>query len=213
MSQAPDSFVDMMTTPRMRTGKDIVVGLDSGTTATKAIAWSADGAVLGQGRSVIRIYSPAPDWYEQNAEDWWRSACAALQQLWRKVDPGEVAAIAIACQRETFVPLGQNGEPVRPAIVWLDQRCHEEVAWLTDRVGGNRIHQITGKPPDIAPAVYRIAWMLRHEKERFRRTGILPMCMRIWCGGSPARCARAGQARTRWGSSIWNGTNGRPRFY
>ena len=54
--------------------------------------------------------------------------------------------------------------------MWLDQRCEAEVAWLTDRVGSERIHRITGKPPDVAPVAYRIAWMLRHEEELFRRT-------------------------------------------
>jgi sugar (pentulose or hexulose) kinase len=157
----------------MRSGKDIVIGLDSSTTATKAIAWTLDGAVAGQGRSAIPLLSPAHGRYEQNAEDWWRSACEALRQLCRQVNADDIAAIAISNQRETFVPLAADGEPVRPAIVWLDQRCEEEVEWLSARVGGKRVmHQITGKPPDLAPVAYRIAWMLRHEKERFRRTAI-----------------------------------------
>ena len=152
--------------------KHIVIGLDSSTTATKAIAWKADGTIVGQGRSPIPLLSPAPDCYEQNPEDWWRSACEALRQLVQQVDPTAVAAISISNQRETFVPLAQNGEPVRPAIVWLDQRCEEEVAWLARQVGSERIHQITGKPPDMAPVAYRIAWMLRHENELFRRTAM-----------------------------------------
>jgi xylulokinase len=156
----------------MSTGKDIVVGLDSSTTATKAIAWKPDGTLAGQGRSPIPLLSPAHNWYEQNPEDWWRSACEALRELFRHVNPNDIAAISISNQRETFVPLAQDGQPVRPAIVWLDQRCEDEVPWLTDRVGKERIHQITGKPPDLAPVAYRIAWMLRNEKELFRRTAM-----------------------------------------
>jgi xylulokinase len=156
----------------VHTEKDIVVGLDSSTTATKAIAWKPDGKVAGQGRSPIPLLSPAHNRYEQNPEDWWRSACEALQELFRQVDSSRVAAIAIANQRETFVPLAEDGEPVRPAIVWLDQRCEDDVAWLTGRVGSERMHQITGKPPDLAPVAYRIAWMLRHEEELFRRTAM-----------------------------------------
>lgn len=152
--------------------KDIVVGLDSSTTATKAIAWRPDGTVAGQGRSAIPLLSPAHNRYEQNPEDWWHSACEALGDLLRQVDAASVAAIAISNQRETFAPLGEDGQPVRPAIVWLDQRCEEEVAWLTDRVGAERIHQITGKPPDLAPVAYRIAWMLRNERDLFRRTAM-----------------------------------------
>lgn len=158
----------------VRTGKenDVVIGLDSSTTATKAIAWRRDGTIAGQGRSPVPLLSPANNWYEQNPEEWWRSACSALQQLFQYVAPTQVAATAIANQRETFVPLGPSGAPVRPAIVWLDQRCEEEVAWLADRVGHERIHQITGKPPDMAPVAYRIAWMLRHERELVDRTAM-----------------------------------------
>lgn len=153
----------------MQTGKSVVIGLDSSTTATKAIAWRQDGTIAGPGRSPIPLLSPADNRYEQDAKDWWRSACVALRELFQQVAPADVAAISIASQRETFVPLGQDGDPVRPAIVWLDQRCEEEVAWLAGRVGSERIHRITGKPPDMAPVAYRIAWMLRREEEPFRR--------------------------------------------
>ena len=153
----------------MQTGKSVVIGLDSSTTATKAIAWRQDGTIAGRGRSPIPLLSPADNRYEQDAKDWWRSACVALRELFQQVAPADVAAISIASQRETFVPLGQDGDPVRPAIVWLDQRCEEEVAWLAGRVGSERIHRITGKPPDMAPVAYRIAWMLRREEEPFRR--------------------------------------------
>lgn len=156
----------------MSAGKDIVVGLDSSTTATKAIAWTADGAIAGQGRSPIPLASPRHNWYEQDPEDWWRSACEALRELCTQVDPAAIVAIAISNQRETFVPLARDGQPVRPAIVWLDQRCEDEIAWLTERVGRERIHQITGKPADLAPVAYRIAWMLRNEPELFRRTAM-----------------------------------------
>ena len=150
--------------------KDLVIGLDSSTTATKAIAWRRDGSMAGMGRAPIPLASLGNSQYEQNPEEWWHSACVALKELFKHVDSKAVAAIAISNQRETFVPLDDDGEAVRPAIVWLDQRCGEEVAWLADRVGRERIHQITGKPPDMAPVAYRIAWMLRHEPEFFGRT-------------------------------------------
>jgi sugar (pentulose or hexulose) kinase len=152
--------------------KDVVIGIDSSTTATKAVAWKRDGALAGIGRGPIPLSSPASDRYEQDPEDWWRSSCEALRGLFREVAPNRIAALAISNQRETFVPLGAQGAPVRPAIVWLDQRCDKEVAWLTAKVGAERIHRISGKPPDMAPVAYRIAWMLRWEPERFRATSM-----------------------------------------
>lgn len=156
----------------MANTKDVVVGIDSSTTATKAIAWKRDGSVAGVGRSPIPLASPGDNRYEQNPDDWWSAASTALRQLVEQVPPQRIAALAISNQRETFVPLDSKGAPVRPAIVWLDQRCGEEVGWLTSKVGADAIHRISGKPPDMAPVAYRIAWMLRHEPELFRSTAM-----------------------------------------
>jgi len=151
---------------------DLVIGLDSSTSATKAIAWTREGTAAAEGRSPIPLASPAPDWYEQNPDDWWSSACAALRDLLRRVAPGRIAAIGISAQRETFAPLSADGRPVRPAIIWMDRRCGDEVSWLSAQVGRERIHDISGKPVDLAPGAYRMAWMARHEAEAYRRTAI-----------------------------------------
>lgn len=156
----------------MKSARDVVIGIDSSTTATKAIAWHSDGSIAGVGRGPIPLASPGNDRYEQDPEDWWSATVKALGELFGQVTPERVAGLAIANQRETFVPLGADGAPVRPAIVWLDQRCSDEVAWLTGKVGGDRLHRISGKPPDMAPVAYRIAWMLRHEPELFRATAM-----------------------------------------
>jgi sugar (pentulose or hexulose) kinase len=179
----------------METAKDLVIGLDSSTTATKAIAWKRDGSLAGAGRGPIPLASPGHDRYEQNPEDWWSAATQALRELFRHVAPERVASLAISNQRETFVPLDPTGHAVRPAIVWLDQRCGEEVPWLTGKVGRDRIHQISGKPPDMAPVAYRIAWMLRNEPELFRATAMFAdvHCYLVW--------RLTGAFRTSWASA------------
>ena len=150
--------------------KDIIIGIDSSTTATKAIGWTRNGSVAGTGRCSIPLSNPGPNLYEQNPDDWWSSAKTAIQQLIKQVSPERIAALSISNQRETFVPLDKNAKPVRQAIVWLDQRCGNEVKWLSDKVGAENLHRISGKPPDMAPVAYRIAWMLRSEPELFKRT-------------------------------------------
>jgi xylulokinase len=152
--------------------RDLVIGLDSSTSATKAIAWTREGHAVAEGRSPIPLASPAADWYEQNPDDWWNSGCAALRDLLGRVSPARIAALAISAQRETFVPLAADGSAVRPAIVWLDQRCRDEVGWLSGLVGERRIHEISGKPVDMAPVAYRMAWMLRNEPEQYQRTAM-----------------------------------------
>jgi sugar (pentulose or hexulose) kinase len=148
----------------------LVIGLDSSTTATKAIAFDRGGKIAAQAREPIPLAAPLPDRYEQDPRDWWASARAALKKVAGAVDPGRIAAVAVSNQRETFVPLDGSGNPVRPAIIWLDERCRSEVGEFSRKIGAARIHRITGKPPDYAPVVYRLAWMKRHEPDLFAET-------------------------------------------
>lgn len=148
---------------------EIVVGIDSSTTATKAIAWDINGKHIAGGSSTIRLFSPQSDYYEQNPEDWWHSIINSLQELTHQIDKERITAIAISNQRETFVGLDKDGKPVRPAIIWLDERCKSQVDKFAKTIGDDRIHKITGKPKDYAPVVYRLAWMKENENDLFRK--------------------------------------------
>jgi xylulokinase len=148
---------------------EIVVGIDSSTTATKAIAWDINGKYIAGGSSPIRLFSPQSNYYEQNPDDWWQSLVESLQKLTHQIDNGSITALAISNQRETFVALDKEGKPLRPAITWLDERCKSQVDKFAKIIGDDRIHQITGKPKDYAPVVYRLAWMKDNERDLFRQ--------------------------------------------
>ena len=153
--------------------KDIVIGLDCSTTSTKAIAFNKNGEVIVKVSEAIPLYSPQPHYYEQYANDWWTSAKNALRKITFQIDPGRIIALAVSNQRETFVPLNKAGKTLRPAIIWLDERCKEEVESFAKKIGKNKIHKITGKPPDYAPVVYRLAWMKKYEPELFEQIGMV----------------------------------------
>jgi sugar (pentulose or hexulose) kinase len=151
---------------------DLVIGLDSSTTGCKALALDRRGRVAAQASRPIPLSSPKPNWYEQDPSDWWRAARSALGAVTRAVGPERVAALAVSNQRETFVPLDANGRPLRPAVIWLDARCKDEVAQFADGIGRRKILSITGKPADYAPVVYRLAWMKKHEPKLFAKTAV-----------------------------------------
>jgi sugar (pentulose or hexulose) kinase len=152
---------------------DLVVGLDCSTTSTKAIAFDKTGRLAAKASEAIPLFSPQPGYYEQDPGDWWRSARRALRKITRQVDPERIVALAVSNQRETFVPLDRTGKQLRPAIVWLDERCKAEVESFSRRIGKGRIHRITGKPPDYAPVVYRLAWMKKNEPDLFNKIGMI----------------------------------------
>lgn len=150
--------------------KDLVIGIDSSTTATKAIAWDRGGQLVAEGRSALALHNPEPGRYEQHANDWWRSACAALGELGAKIEMSRVAALAIANQRETFVALDAAGEPLGPAITWLDERGREDVGLLSKKLGRDRLLAITGKTPDPTPCLYALHWLMRLAPDRYAKT-------------------------------------------
>ena len=123
----------------------LVIGIDSSTTATKAIAWDRSGSCIFEGRAKVAMTTPKPGYFEQEPEDWWNSALQAIRQLTAAVDPSRIQALSIANQRETFAVLDEHGKPLRPALVWLDERSGEDVRLLVQRHGTDRIRQITGK--------------------------------------------------------------------
>lgn len=143
-----------------------VIGMDCSTTATKAVVWDMEGNAVAEGRATFPLSSPQPGWGEQNAEDWWRSTRDALRQAAGSVDAGQIGAIGITHQRETFVCLDEHNRPIRPAILWLDSRAGKQVA----NFGSDRVHEITGKPPNPTPGFYKMLWLREHEPESLDRS-------------------------------------------
>ena len=145
-----------------------VIGIDSSTQSTKAIAWSAGGRALAEGRAPVPMSTPAPGRFEQDPRDWWTSLVAALAALGREADLSRAAGLAISNQRETLALLGADGQPTGPATTWLDERAVDEVAPFAAEIGPDRIRDMTGKPPDVTATVYRLAWMRRHDPDGLR---------------------------------------------
>lgn len=143
----------------------VVIGVDCSTTACKAIAWDREGQAVAEGRAAYPLLQPAPKWYEQDAVGWWKGMCAALKQVLDRVDAAQLKALCITHQRESFVPVDGEGQPLRNAILWMDERSHEQVNDLQASVGGDRFHHITGKPLTPNPSITKILWLARHEPQ------------------------------------------------
>ncbi len=123
----------------------LVIGIDCSTTACKAIAWDETGRAVAEGRATYPLLQPAPGWYEQDAEQWWNGVCAALKELLGRVDVARVDALCITHQRESFVPVDSQGQPIRHAMLWLDERSRAQVTFLEQAIGRERLHRLTGQ--------------------------------------------------------------------
>ena len=174
----------------------LVVGLDSSTQSTKAIAFNAAGETVASGRAPIALSNPRLGWFEQEPADWRAAARVALRELTASIDPSRIVGLAISNQRETMAHLGRDGSSVRPATVWLDERAPAEVEELAEKLGRSTIHGISGRPVDIIPCLYRLAWMRKNEPELYAGTALFADVQTVLimdlCGGSP---------RTSWSSA------------
>ncbi|MCG8351996.1 MAG: FGGY-family carbohydrate kinase [Chloroflexales bacterium] len=147
---------------------DLVIAVDSSTTACKAIVWDRAGRAVAEGRASLALLTPQPGRYEQRAADWWTATAQALRSATAQLDAHRLSAICVTHQRETFVLVDAAGQALRDAILWLDERSFAQVAAMDGRFGAQRIHQITGKPVAMTPSLYKILWLQEHEPDVLR---------------------------------------------
>jgi sugar (pentulose or hexulose) kinase len=174
---------------------DLVLGIDSSTSGCKVVAWDANGSLLTQARSPHPLHTPKHSWYEQSAGDWWQALCVCLRQITDQIDPLRLAGLCIAHQRETFVPVDDKIIPLRPAILWLDERATDLLPSLEEACEGDSFHAITGKPLSGNLTFTKIAWLREYEADIFKQIR--------WVLDVHAFLVHAltGELRTSWGSA------------
>jgi xylulokinase len=145
-----------------------LVGLDVGTTGVKAVAITPDGEVLATADEEYPLSTPQPGWAEQDPEDWWRGAQAALGRL--GVEP---AAIGLSGQMHGLVVLDSFERVLRPAILWNDQRTEAECAEIEERVGLERLIRLTGNRALTGFTAPKLLWLRRHEPAVYDRIAYL----------------------------------------
>src|SRR6185295_15419776 len=102
-----------------------VIGCDIGSQSLKAILISADGKVCGEASTSYPIDYPQPAWAEQSATQWVDALAQTVRVLLARTGtlPEEVLALGLAAQVDGVVPIDRRGEPLHPAIIWMDRRA------------------------------------------------------------------------------------------
>lgn len=149
----------------------IVLGVDSSTSATKVIAFTAEGHTLAEGANRYPLYSEHPSWVEQDPEDWWTAFAAGCKTVTGSgdVDIKRIAGIGLTHQRFTFVPVDKDIRPLRRAILWNDIRCSKEAEFARKMLGAGKIFERTGYPPGQW-TLYKALWLKNNEPEVYEKT-------------------------------------------
>ena len=150
----------------------LLLGIDAGTTSIKAGLFALDGSCLAIGREEYTLDTPAPERVELNPEIYWQACVKAVRSVLNqsRADPAQIRALAVSSQGETTITLDHLGNPLGPAIIWLDNRATEEAAYLNERYR-EVIYQLTGES-EVIPTwtACKILWLRKHQPELFELT-------------------------------------------
>jgi xylulokinase len=141
-----------------------LVGLDVGTSGVKAVAVSRDGEVVARAERGYPLSTPRPGWAEQDPEDWWEAAQGALADL--GVEP---TSLGLSGQMHGLVLLDAEERVLRPAILWNDGRTAAECAEIEERIGFERLVELTGNRALAGFTAPKLLWVRRHEPDVWSR--------------------------------------------
>src|SRR5690606_1190219 len=140
-----------------------LLAFDQGTTSSRVILFSAEGAPLAQAQKEFRQYYPADGWVEHDAMEIWQDSLALARQVLaeQKVEASQVAAIGITNQRETTVLWDRHtGKPLAKAIVWQDRRTADQCAQLKAAGHEATVSAKTGLLLDPYFSATKLGWLL-----------------------------------------------------
>jgi sugar (pentulose or hexulose) kinase len=147
-----------------------ILGIDVGTTGTKALLVDEKGSVLGKGYHGYPVRRLPGGRVEQDARDWWEGLCLAVRQATAGADTQNIRALSLSTQGASMLPVDEAGEPLYPAITWMDLRASEEKQALAERLSEEYIYRKTGWKANPALDAAKTLWLERHEKETAAKT-------------------------------------------
>jgi xylulokinase len=145
-----------------------VLGIDLGTSQVKALVMSPGGEILGRGRAGYRVFSPGEGLAETDPAEWWRAIVTAVGEALADASADvEVAAVGVDGQMHGVVLAGDDGNAVRPAILWLDRRAEAEAARYGELPA--ELTRPLGNQASAGMAGPMLGWLAAHEPDVLRR--------------------------------------------
>lgn len=146
-----------------------ILTIDVGTSSTKTFLWTESGQLVAHATSSYDLHRPQSLWAEINADIWWRTVCETTQTVLAtsEVDPASIAGIGVDAVGWTLVPVDRAGNPLHPAMIWLDRRAEEETNWLRSLPGAEGLVNLDANPLDAAYITPKLVWLKRNHPDIF----------------------------------------------
>ncbi len=148
-----------------------LLGLDISTTATKALLIEPQGNVLATAAQAYAVSTPQPLWSEQDPDLWWQGAVTSIRTLLAAsgIDPAAIVGVGLTGQMHGLVLLDAADQALRPAILWNDQRTAAQCDEIRQRIGRERLLELTGNDALTGFTAPKLLWVRQHEPEIYAR--------------------------------------------
>ncbi|MEJ2251438.1 MAG: FGGY family carbohydrate kinase [Candidatus Lokiarchaeota archaeon] len=149
-----------------------VAALDLGTTGCRTFIFDLAGTIISQDYQEWKSLYPKPSFVEQDANIWWKSIKTTIESAIKKggIDETDIVSLSVTNQRETIVPVDKNGEPLHNALVWQDRRTVEQVDFIKEKIGIDKIYKTTGLTIDPYFSATKILWFKQEKPEIYNQT-------------------------------------------
>jgi len=146
-----------------------VIGCDVGSQGTKAALYGADGSLVASAYEGYDVSYPHPGWAEQDPQAWLDALATTIRQVVEAVPerPDAIAAISFGSQLDGMVVCDRRGQPLRPAMIWMDRRAEQQAAWMSERIPPEEFYRLVGANLDSSHAVFKALWVRDQEPDVF----------------------------------------------
>ena len=148
-----------------------VIGVDLGTSGTKTVLFDEKGTVIASMTIEYPMYQPKNGYAEQDPADWYNAAVNTIKGVIAKsgVSKEDIVGVGLSGQMHGLVMLDENNEVIRKSIIWCDQRTAAEVEEMNEKVGREKLIEITANPALTGWTAAKILWVKNNEPENYAK--------------------------------------------
>ena len=149
-----------------------IIAHDVGTSSSKAVLVDTEGRIMGKSSESYKVYYPKPDWAEQEPGDWWKAIANTTNHLLEDtgVSPSDILCVVYSTQMLGIVPMDSTGEPLRQAIIWLDNRACTQACRVMRKFGGPQIFTaVAGATLGGKDGIPKLLWLKEEEPEVYEK--------------------------------------------
>jgi xylulokinase len=147
------------------------LGIDLGTSSVKLLLMNEKGLTVASTTEEYDVFYPHTGWAEQNPNDWFKATCDGIKKLIsnNKINAAEIDGISFSGQMHGLVIVDKNGDIIRPAILWCDQRTEAQCDYLNNVIGQEKISKLTGNKALTGFTAPKVLWVKENEPENFSK--------------------------------------------